>query len=90
MLRRLGRALRKCVVAQQILRDPNAARSVTGWVDHALWVYGAKDTEEAAQKIDSMTLAPVIDKITCPLLVVHGENDRQVPLDQAQLTIDPR
>jgi len=72
----------------RILRDPNAARSVTGWVDHALWVYGAKDTEEAAKKIDAMTLAPVIDKITCPLFVVHGENDRQVPLDQAQLTID--
>ena len=72
----------------RILRDPNAARSVTGWVEHALWVYGAKDTDDAARKIDAMTLAPVIDKITCPLLVIHGENDRQVPLDQAQLTID--
>ncbi len=72
----------------RILRDPNAARSVTGWVDHALWVYGAKDTEEAARKIDAMTLAPVIDRITCPLLVLHGENDRQVPIDQAQKTID--
>lgn len=72
----------------RILRDPDAARSVTGWVDHALWVYGAKDTDEAARKIEAMTLGPVIDKITCPLLVVHGENDRQVSLDQAQLTID--
>lgn len=72
----------------RILRDPNAARSVTGWVEHALWVYGAKDTDDAARKIDAMTLEPVIDRITCPLLVVHGENDRQVPLDQAQLTVD--
>jgi dienelactone hydrolase len=72
----------------RILRDPNAARSVTGWVDHALWVYGANDKEDAARKIDAMTLAPVIEKITCPILVLHGENDRQVPLDQAQKTID--
>ena len=72
----------------KILRDPHAARSVTGWLDHALWVYGAKDADEAAKKIDAMTLAPVIEKITCPILVLHGENDRQVPLEQAQLTID--
>jgi alpha-beta hydrolase superfamily lysophospholipase len=26
----------------RILRDPNAARSITGWVDHALAYYGAR------------------------------------------------
>ncbi len=72
----------------RILRDPNAARSVTGWVDHALWVYGAKDVEEAGRKIAAMTLEGVAEKIECPLLVVHGENDRQVPVDQAKKTID--
>jgi fermentation-respiration switch protein FrsA (DUF1100 family) len=29
----------------------------------------------------------VIDKVTCPLLVVHGVGDRQVPLDQAERTV---
>jgi dienelactone hydrolase len=72
----------------RILRDPNAARSVTGWVEHALWVYGAKTPDEAADKIALMTLDGVADKIECPLLVVHGANDRQVPVDQAQKTID--
>ena len=27
----------------RMLRDPNAPRSVTGWIDHALWYYGADD-----------------------------------------------
>jgi dienelactone hydrolase len=71
----------------RILRDPNAARSVTGWIDHALWVYGAENIDEAAEKIAAMTLEGIADKIECPLLVVHGENDRQVPLDQAHKTV---
>ncbi len=25
----------------------------------------------------------IVEKIACPLLVIHGENDRQVPLQQA-------
>jgi dienelactone hydrolase len=71
----------------RILRDPNATRSVTGWVDHALWYYGAANAEEAAAKISQMTLAGVIDKVTCPLLVAHGANDRQVPIEQAERTV---
>ena len=71
----------------RILRDPNAARSVTHWVDHALWYYGAATTGEAAQKIAQMTLAGVVDKITCPLLVAHGAGDRQVPIEQAERTV---
>ena len=31
-----------------------------------------------------MTLEGIADRITCPLLVVHGENDRQVPTEQAE------
>ena len=71
----------------RILRDPDAARSVTGWVDHALWYYGAADTQEAAAKIARMTLDGVVDRITCPLLVVHGVGDRQVPIEQAERTV---
>ena len=72
----------------RILRDPNAARSIPGWLDHALWVYGQKDVESCAAMIARMTLEGVADKITCPLLLVHGENDRQVPGEQARLTIE--
>ena len=71
----------------RILRDPNAARSVTNWVEHALWYYGAKTPEEAYEKIAQMTLEGVAERITCPLLVVHGEHDRQVPREQAERTV---
>jgi dienelactone hydrolase len=71
----------------RILRDPNAARSVTGWVEHALRYYGATTTDEAYEKIAKMTLEGVAARITCPLLVVHGANDRQVPLEQAERTV---
>ena len=71
----------------RILRDASAARSVTGWVDHALWYYGAATVDEAEAKISQMTLEGVIDKVTCPLLVVHGAGDRQVPFDQAERTV---
>jgi fermentation-respiration switch protein FrsA (DUF1100 family) len=70
-----------------MLRDASAARSITGWVDHALWYYGADDVDAAERKIAQMTLEGVIDRITCPLLVVHGVGDRQVPLEQAQRTV---
>ncbi len=71
----------------RILRDPNAARSVTGWVDHALWYYGARTPGEAYEKIAKMTLEGIADRITCPLLVAHGAGDRQVPIEQAERTV---
>ena len=72
----------------RILRDPNAARSIPGWIEHALKVYGQPDVESCAAMIARMTLEGVAEHIECPLLVVHGENDRQVPGDQAQRTVD--
>jgi fermentation-respiration switch protein FrsA (DUF1100 family) len=71
-----------------MLRDPSASRSVTGWVDHALWYYGTADVAEAAVKIAKMKLDGVVDRITCPLLVAHGIHDRQVPLEQARRTVE--
>ncbi|MBV8169134.1 MAG: alpha/beta hydrolase, partial [Alphaproteobacteria bacterium] len=71
----------------RILTDPGAARSVPNWVEHALWYYGADTPAAAATKIARMTLDGVAERIRCPLLVVHGANDRQVPLEQAERTV---
>jgi dipeptidyl aminopeptidase/acylaminoacyl peptidase len=38
--------------------------------------------------LDPLGSDPEDDKITCPLLVIHGENDRQVPLWHAERTIE--
>ncbi len=35
-----------------------------------------------------MTLAEAVPNIQCPLLVVHGAGDRQIPLAMAQATVD--
>lgn len=60
--------------------------SVPGYADHANWVFGCNTIEETLKVVDQMTLEGVADKITCPLLVIHGENDRQVPLWHAEKT----
>jgi dienelactone hydrolase len=63
-------------------------RSVPDSENQLLWVFGKKTVEEAMAVAKQMTLEGVADKITCPLLVVHGENDRQIPLWHAQKLIE--
>jgi dienelactone hydrolase len=48
------------------------------------WVVGAPDNETALEWAKKFTLDGVADKIECPFLVLHGENDRIVPLSAAQ------
>jgi dipeptidyl aminopeptidase/acylaminoacyl peptidase len=52
------------------------------------WVFGGKTIEDTMEIVRQMTLEGIADKITCPLLIVHGENDRQVPLWHAQRTYE--
>lgn len=72
-------------VAQRI--GGHGEPSVPGYVEHINWVFGKKTIEETMAVVKQMTLKGVADKITCPLLVVHGENDRQVPLWHAERTV---
>jgi dipeptidyl aminopeptidase/acylaminoacyl peptidase len=66
------------------LKQPHQPQPVPPF--HFLWVTG-KDTMEEAQKVtDKLTLVGVADKITCPLLVLHGENDRLIPPIMAERT----
>ena len=58
--------------------------SLPNHVNQLLWVHGKKTPEEALEVAKQMTLEGVADKITCPFLVVHGENDRQTPLWHGQ------
>ena len=48
------------------------------------WAFGAKDLDHAVEMARKFDLSGVAAKIECPLLVVHGENDRIVPLDSAR------
>jgi len=51
--------------------------------DHVKWVWGYDDLDEFIEFADSIHLDGVVDKITVPFLIVHGENDRQIPLAYA-------
>lgn len=61
--------------------------SVPDFVDQLMWVFGKDTREEAVAAGKKLRLEGVAEKITCPLLVVHGENDRQIPLWHAEKTI---
>jgi fermentation-respiration switch protein FrsA (DUF1100 family) len=48
---------------------------------------GKETVEEAVAVAKQFTLKDIAGKITCPLLVIHGENDRQIPVANAEKTI---
>lgn len=54
---------------------------------HAMHVTGTDTIDDAIAVLKSRSLDGVLEKITCPLLVVHGENDRQVALEHARKTV---
>jgi dipeptidyl aminopeptidase/acylaminoacyl peptidase len=62
---------------------------------HVMWVFGAKDMEDFLAKTVDMNLNGVMERITVPFLITHGEKDRQISIDYAhqsfaQLTACPR
>src|SRR3954470_4629901 len=48
------------------------------------WVVGAPDNETALEWAKKFTLEGVAQQIECAFLVLHGENDRIVPLSEAK------
>jgi dipeptidyl aminopeptidase/acylaminoacyl peptidase len=55
---------------------------------HVWWVFGATDQDDFLEKSRGMTLDGVLDRITVPFLVTHGEGDRQIALDYAHQSHD--
>ncbi len=51
---------------------------------HLLWVLGVDDMDAAMKKLEQFRLAGVAERIACPFLCVHGENDTIVPVDYAR------
>jgi dipeptidyl aminopeptidase/acylaminoacyl peptidase len=47
------------------------------------WALGEQTMEAALERARAWTLADVWPEVTQPLLILHGENDRQVPLADA-------
>jgi alpha-beta hydrolase superfamily lysophospholipase len=47
------------------------------------WVLGTRDMDSAMEKLKRFTLAGVADRITCPMLVAWGEEDKLTPREVA-------
>jgi alpha-beta hydrolase superfamily lysophospholipase len=51
---------------------------------HFRWVMGVPDMDAAIEKAKSFSLAGVAERIACPFLIVHAEDDRVVPVESAR------
>ena len=60
----------------------NASMSVPG--HHITWVLGADSIETALKKLADYRHDGVVQKMRCPFLILHGADDEQVPLADAQ------
>jgi len=60
----------------------------TGLAFQLAWMFGKDVPQKAVDIAMTMTLEGVSDKISCPLLIVHGENDRLSGVWQAEKTFN--
>jgi len=72
------------------IRDSVALDPKTSATSHFQipWVFGAADLDEAIEIASRFNLVGVADRIKCPFLVAHGENDRQVPFEDARKLVE--
>jgi predicted alpha/beta hydrolase len=62
--------------------------SVSHWKEHMHWVFGTSTEQEILDVTARMNLDEALPNIRCPILVLHGENDSQVPLAMAKKSIE--
>ena len=48
------------------------------------WVMGTNTMEEGLERVKQWTLVDVLPQMTQPFLLVHGEDDRQIPVEDAR------
>jgi dienelactone hydrolase len=63
-------------------------RPVPHYWEHVLWVWGFDDLDTFLTYADGVHLDGVVEKITVPFLICHGEGDRQIPLEYAHRSYD--
>jgi dienelactone hydrolase len=68
---------------QRRRREREGENPVPHYWEHVLWVWGQPDIPAFIEYSAQIHLDGVVERITCPFLVTHGENDRQIPLAYA-------
>jgi len=51
---------------------------------HISWVLNANSQDDVLGRLAPFKLDGVVQRITCPFLMLHGEGDEQIPLQEAQ------
>jgi len=72
---------------QRRRKEREGERPVPHYWEHVLWVWGKDGDEHHLDEFldfaDDIHLDGVVEKITVPFLIAHGENDRQIPVAMA-------
>ncbi|MQA35408.1 alpha/beta hydrolase family protein [Modestobacter roseus] len=72
---------------QRRRKEREGERPVPHYWSHVLWVWGQdgdeNDLDGFLDFADAVHLDGVVEQITVPFLIAHGENDRQIPLEYA-------
>ena len=55
---------------------------------HIMWILGVDTLDAALKKLEPFMLDGVMQKMRCPFLLVHGAEDEQIPLADAQKQFD--
>jgi dienelactone hydrolase len=56
--------------------------------EHVLWVWGETGIDAFLKKAAQVQLDGIVEQITVPFLIAHGENDRQIPVRYAHRSYD--
>ena len=67
---------------ERLARADTPALSVAA--QHISWVLNANSEEDVLKRLEPFKLDGVVQKITCPFLMLHGDGDEQIPLSEAQ------
>jgi dienelactone hydrolase len=73
---------------QRARLDREGERPVPHYWEHVLWVWGHDDLDTFIEFADGINLDGIVEQITVPFLICHGENDRQIPLRYAHRSYD--
>jgi dienelactone hydrolase len=52
--------------------------------EHLQWVLGVSSQTAALKKLEGFRLDGIVQKMTCPFLLLHGAGDEQIPLSLAE------
>lgn len=70
-------------IVQQRRRRNEGENPVPHYWAHVMWVWGQDNLDDFMTLSERITLTGAVEHIEVPFLVVHGENDRQIPVEYA-------